>query len=127
MRTGILIFIFAVMLAGNVSGQDEVDASRVSDIVIEANNGGFHAIFYDPARKACVTSGTIIFSSEEHKPLLKKSFSAGDFRKVSIGIGEGRMALPVKLPGIAHGDRIKIEFGNVRKDVVVGYFGWRER
>jgi hypothetical protein len=32
------------------------------------------------------------------------------------------MALPVKLPGVAAGDQIKIEFGNVRKDIVVGYF-----
>lgn len=153
-RIGIAIGVLAVLISGSSSGQAEVDAGRVSDIVIEANDGGFHAIFYDAARKLCVTSGAIIFSKkivrlrdvpkmegrgvsqqivmerqtyEEYEPLLEKSFSAGDFRKVSVGVGEGRMALPVKLPGVAHGDQIKIEFGNVRKDVVVGYFGWGER
>lgn len=153
-RICVVAGIFAMAVSASALGQSEVDAGRVSDIVLEANNGGFHAIFYDTARKVCVTSGTIIFSKkvvrlkdvpkmegrgvnqqiimerqtyEEYEPLLNKAFGAGDFHKVSIGVGEGRMALPVKLTGVAHGNQIKIEFGNVRKDVVVGYFGEGER
>ena len=154
LRIEVLIGVLVVLISGSALGQSEVDAGRVSDIVLEANNGGFHAIFYDAARKPCVTSGDITFSKkivrlrdvpkmegrgvnqqiimerqtyEEYELLFKEAFNAGDFRKVSIGVGEGRMALPVKLPGVAHGDQIKIEFGNVRKDVVVGYFGWGEK
>lgn len=146
--------MLAIVVSASALGQSEVDASRVSDIVLEANNGGFHVIFYDAARKACATSGTVAFSKkivrlrdvpkmegrgvnqqiimerktyEEYEPLFRKTFSASDFRKVSIGVGEGAMALPVKLPGVSHGDQIRMECGNVRKDVVVGYFGREER
>jgi hypothetical protein len=40
---------------------------------------------------------------------------------VRIVPGEGAMALPVKLPGVVRGDRIRMEFGSIRKDVVVGW------
>lgn len=154
LRIVLLTCILSVLVPGAALGQDEIDAGRVSDIILEPNNGGFHVIFYGPADKMCVTSGAITFSKkivklrdvpktegrginqqivmerqvyEEYEPLVKKTFGAGDFRKVSVGVGDGAMALPVKLPGVAHGDQVRMEFGNVRKDVVIGYFGWGER
>ncbi len=144
-----LVGILAVLLTGIALGQEEVAPSGVSDVVLEGNNGGFHLIFYDLSRNACVTYGSVIFYKkamkirdvqkmegrgldqqivmdrqiyEEYEPLLKKIFNPSDFRKLRVGVGRGAMALPVKLPGVAAGDQIKIEFGNVRKDIVVGYF-----
>ena len=148
-RIGILVGILAVVLTGSALAQEEVDPSIVSDIILEGNNGGFHLIFYDLSRNTCVTYGSVIFykkamrirdvqkmegrgidqqivmqrqAYEEYELLLKKVFNPSDFRKLRVGVGKGAMALPVKLPGVAAGDQIKIEFGNVRKGIVVGYF-----
>lgn len=149
LRIGVLVGILVVLLTGSALGQAEVDANRIKDIILEGNNGGFHLIFYNSGRNACITSGSVSFykkavklkdvpkmegrginqqivmernTYEEYEPVMKKTFKASDFRRVKTGIGEGAMALPVKLPGVTRGDQIRIKFGNVRKDIVVGYF-----
>jgi len=140
--------IIGMLAAGATSANEVVDSGSISDIVLEANDGGFYLIFYDARRDARVTSGTVIFYKkmirlkdapkmegrginqqivmerveyEEYEPMAEKVFGESDFRRVKIEVGEPAMALPVKLPGVKQGDRIRMEFGDIRKDVVIGY------
>ena len=137
-----------MLLAVTATAQKAFAGSLVDDIVLEANKGGFHVVFYDTKRKVCDASGTIVFykkvvrfrdvprmegrgvnqqivmervETEDYEPLVRLAFSEADFRKVRMAAGESGLALPVKLPGVKRDDQLKMEFGDIRKEVVVGY------
>jgi hypothetical protein len=60
-RIAALIVMLGLLAAGEAAAQKAVGGGAVSDIVLEADNGGFYAIFYDADRNARVTAGTVTF------------------------------------------------------------------